>query len=268
MTAILPAQATTLRRLAEIWSGRRFILIGATAVGCWMNMWWRATADIDVSVAWDLDEFPRGLSAHAGWSRGQSEHRWHSPDGVKVDVLPAGDRLLESGSVVWANGAVMKLTGFRLAFEQAIPREDLVTGLVVNVPPLHVLTLLKMASYLDRPLEREHDLDDLVHVLRDGIPLDARITEETLDAQVDFHVAGAFLLGSNLRRIVDARDRDVVDTFLRQVLALDGHARTRDRMLANQQRRVHDVAEEDEDELAEELRRLWQAYARGFALPA
>jgi hypothetical protein len=43
-----------------MWSSRPFVLVGASAIECQKPMR-RATADLDLTVAASMDEFPAGL---------------------------------------------------------------------------------------------------------------------------------------------------------------------------------------------------------------
>ena len=98
------AQRAALREIARLWSARRFVLVGASAIQCQRPMR-RTTADIDLSVAASIEEFPAGLDQLAGWTRHpRREHEWTGPGGVRIDVIPAGPELLARGHVDWPSG--------------------------------------------------------------------------------------------------------------------------------------------------------------------
>ncbi len=46
-----PGQIAALRKLRELWPDRPFVLVGASALGCFLDFRWRATNDIDISVS-------------------------------------------------------------------------------------------------------------------------------------------------------------------------------------------------------------------------
>ncbi|HEY6559879.1 MAG TPA: hypothetical protein VI072_21495 [Polyangiaceae bacterium] len=52
-----------------------------------------------------------------------------------------------------------------LAFEHAEQRK-VVHGYTASVAPPRVVAVLKMTAYCDRPVEREHDLEDIAHLWR------------------------------------------------------------------------------------------------------
>ena len=160
-----------------------------------------------------------------GWKRNpKKEHEWLSPAEVKVDILPAGPTLLEAGEIVWpGTGIRMSLTGMRLALATA-RRLDVEVGLSIGIAPVPVIAILKMISYLDRPAERERDLHDLVHILEKHVPAEdtRRFEPEVLDAGVRYEHASAYLLGRDLRELVNDKERRAVDEFLARGLD-EGH---------------------------------------------
>jgi predicted nucleotidyltransferase len=209
-------QCQALRQLAELWSDTKFCLIGASALACQIDLP-RQTGDLDVSVSVSLDELAAGLPRLEGWKRNaKNEHEWLSPAGVKVDVLPAGPSLMAAGEIVWpGTGARMNLTGMRLALATDNTFE-VEAGLSIRVAPVPVIAVLKMISYLDRPADRERDLQDLALILENHVPAgdDRRFAPEVLDAGIPFEHASAYLLGHDLSELVNERERRAVDDFL------------------------------------------------------
>jgi predicted nucleotidyltransferase len=180
-----------------------------------MDMRWRATADLDLVLAVDEDVFPAGLEAQPGWTRDpRNEHEWHGPNGVRVDAIPAGPRLLSSGMITWEGGNRMSLTGMRHVFSTSAAT-NVGDGVVVRVPPLHVLALLKMISYLDRPAQRERDLADLGYIFEEyeGVESERRYAEY-VPPQLGFEARPAFLLGRDLAPLLDDRERAAIDKFI------------------------------------------------------
>lgn len=216
MIAFTPEQCRALRQLCELWRGTRFCLIGASALACQMDFR-RQTNDLDISVSVSLDELVASLPLLEGWKRGrQKEHEWLSPAGVKVDVLPAGPALLAAGDIVWpASGTRMTLTGLRLALDRSIPFE-IERGVSIPIAPVAVIAVLKMISYLDRPRERERDLHDLAYILESYVRPDddRRFEPSVLDAGLRYEQASAYLLGRDLRILVNASERRGIEQFL------------------------------------------------------
>jgi hypothetical protein len=165
-------QIDVLRQLTYLWTPERFVLIGAAALGCFLDMRWRGTADLDLTLAISLEEF-LDERLIPGWRRDRwMEHRWYAPSGEIVDIIPAGSDLLRKGAVEWPRtGHRMSLLGLRLAFERGVP-VAVAPDLSIKVAPVPVLTVLKIVAYEDRPTERERDLADLAYILTEYEPED------------------------------------------------------------------------------------------------
>ena len=227
-------QVQALRELDALWGRDSIVLIGASALTCSIDMNWRETHDLDISVAISIDDYPGGLSDLPGWKPHPTlEHEWLSPRGVRIDVLPSDDEHLRIGSITWPkSGFRMSLTGIRLAFlhSQRIPIAD---DFEVPVAPASVITVLKMAAYLDRLADRAKDLGDIGHVLENYIDDDddRRYSAEVFDRELDFDDVSAFLLGRDVGAVVQEPERDVVDAFIARVRSGGDHVATQARML-------------------------------------
>lgn len=217
MTPFGPAQVDVLRSLVRLWTPQRFVVIGASALACFMEMRWRMTQDLDLSLAAPLQGHAAGLESLPGWCPDQHmEHRWHAPGDVRVDIVPADAHLLRKGELVWPkSGQRMSLVGFRLAFNQGVP-VPAASDLGVRVAPIPVVLLLKMVAYLDRPSERERDLEDIGYILEEfvGGAAPDRFSDEVLERGLAFEEVSPFLLGRQLSAIVNRAEREVVGRFL------------------------------------------------------
>jgi hypothetical protein len=81
-----PRQIDALRQLTHLWMPERFVLIGAAALGCFLDMRWRGTADLDLALAISLEEFLDERLV-PGWRRDRRmEHRWYAPGGEMIDL--------------------------------------------------------------------------------------------------------------------------------------------------------------------------------------
>jgi len=219
--SLTPGQISALRDLEEVWPERAIVIIGATALGFYHDMTWRKTADVDIVVAVEIDEFPGQLVERPGWTRHPSlQHRFESPRGVKLDILPAGDALLKIGTIDWDSGHVISLAGLDLAFRHAASHE-VEADFVARVAPPAVVTVLKMASYLDRPEQRLRDLDDIAHLLdsyvEEGSP---RFWGEAIEYG-EYELAPAYLLGFDIGRIAAESHLKLVEEFISRVGDVD-----------------------------------------------
>jgi len=198
------------------------ILVGAQAYRMLVEDIDRQTRDIDVAVALEMEEWERASKALDAlvWVRDpRMECRWRTPRHTIFDIVPAGAARRGVGSIIWPRTEMaMSLGGFECAFRSAVDLE-LAPGFFFKVMPPAVFGLLKMASYLDNPERRERDLGDIRELLRlydEGS--DRVFSDEVLDAGLsDIEFAGAFLLGSDLRRLCADQDRRLVGEFLARV---------------------------------------------------
>ncbi len=227
-------QIEALRTLGGLWGQESFVLIGATALDCFMEMDWRGTHDLDLSVALSMDEYRSGLATLAGWRRHPVlEHEWLAPGNVRVDIVPAGELQLKAGEIVWpGSGARMSTTGLRLAFNSSISVR-LAKDLQIRVASPPAVTVMKMAAYLDRPAEREKDLEDIGHLLDTYVGDDdsRRFSDEVLDHGLDYEQVSAFLLGKDIGVMSDAEDLEAVAVFFSRVRDEADPAATQARML-------------------------------------
>jgi len=221
VTPFSAPQLRALRQLVDLWGADRVVLIGASALGCFLEMRWRQTGDLDLAVAASLEEY-LGAPLPPGWFRDtRMEQRWSSPEGVLVDVIPAGPELLRRGQMTWPrSGHRMTLLGLRLAFDHG--RRITVSGqLAVRVAPVPVLAILKIVAYRDRPQERERDLADLAYILTDFAPVN-RFSDEVVDLGLSYEEAGPFLLAREIAAIAGPAELERVDQFVAASLDEEG----------------------------------------------
>ncbi|TFG88265.1 MAG: hypothetical protein E4H17_02630 [Gemmatimonadales bacterium] len=262
MTWLTEDQVEALRELSRFWPEAGLSLIGASALGCLMPDFHRHTYDLDVAVATSLNELPSELNQPSGWQRDTGhELRWLTPAGVKVDLIPAGRELLAAGQVTWPSGHVMSLRGFRHAFSSTCPVE-VAPGFQFDVPTVPVITLLKVIAYQERPHERERDLGDIAFALDHFQSEDAerRYSTEILEAGIRYEEVSPYLLGRDLRGLVDEGERRSVMTFVALARGEADGGRTRILML--QQAPIPGWREHPED-----FRAAIAAFERGLSEP-
>ncbi len=256
--AVIPfsvGQVEALRHLSQFWAAEQFVLIGASALGCFLDMRWRGTADLDLTLAISLEEY-LDQTLVPGWRRDQGmEHRWYSPAGVIVDIIPAGPELLRQGEVQWPRtGHRMSLTGLRLAFGKRLP-VPVAPDLTVMVAPIPVLTVLKIVAYHDRPAERERDLPDLAYILMDYDPED-RFSDEVFELGLSYEEAGPFLLARQISGMVNDIERVEVERFVKEASDEDDPSGVQAKLLAQ----GPPSWRRDPEELSRSIR----AFGRGF----
>jgi predicted nucleotidyltransferase len=200
------------------------VIIGATALGFYIEMQWRKTSDVDLVVAIERDDFPGALVDREGWRQtANKEHEFTSPRGAKIDILPAGEALIAAGRITWQSGKVMSLAGMDLAFAHGSPQVTIDGGSVLVAPP-PVVVILKMAAFCDGPDRRERDLEDIAHLLQSyEADNDERWWSLVLNVSND-DFPSAYLLGLDVGRIVETDvHREIIARFLDTVGDPEGH---------------------------------------------
>jgi predicted nucleotidyltransferase len=219
---------SALRELKAVWPHDQVSLIGAAGLTCSMAHFHRQTNDLDIVVAVSLDSLPSALDRLPGWHRNpRIEHRWESPAGVRVDVIPAGPDLLAAGSVTWKSGLSMNLLGMNHALSR-VKTFDLAPHLKLDVATVAVITLLKIIAYGENPAERTRDLGDIAHVLEHYIEGDdpQRYSDAVFDANLQFEEVSGFLLGRDLAEFADEREGAFVNDFIERVEGATDGGRT------------------------------------------
>lgn len=215
-----PPEINAMRDLLSLWSSERVVLIGASALGCFMDMSWRRTADLDLSLSVSIEESCARIARLPGWSKHpRQEQRWQAPGDIAVDLIPADTTLLEKGSLVWpTSGFEMSLLGVRLTFEHATPVR-VSKELTIRAAPVPVIAVLKAVAYLDRPTDRERDLQDIAHILEDWIGAGdpRRFSDQILDLDLAFEDVSPFILGQNIGRVLIDKEKDALDVFLNRI---------------------------------------------------
>jgi predicted nucleotidyltransferase len=223
------SQIDALRTLQEIWSDERFVLIGASAVRLLTGDRSRGTQDLDLMLEVSLDRYPAGLEAQPGWTRHpKREHTWIGPGSCLLDIVPC-DREHGATSLVWPEtGSRMNLTGLRLAMDHAHSVE-VAPGVSIRVATLEAIVLLKMVSFLDRPPERDRDLEDIAFLFDEYIgPQDNRRYEDHIfELGLQYDEISPFLLGKKLAEISSTQERRTMQEFMALIKSSDSTAQAR-----------------------------------------
>lgn len=210
-------QVAALKTMQRIWPKEQIVLIGASALGHLIDMRWRQTHDLDFSISISAEEYAHGLKRLPGWTRDQRfEQRWIAPGDVRIDIIPAGPKLLAVGEIVWPESGIrMSLVGLRLAFENSLwlhVAEDL----ELQVARAPVIAVLKMVAYQDRPHERLGDLSDLAYLIDECLPEDdpRRFADEAFQFGLSYEDTSAFFLGREIGSIVNETEHNAVNSFV------------------------------------------------------
>jgi len=221
MPELTESQIADLRALHQhcLALGADLVIIGAIAYQVHFPKENRHTGDIDFAVALDLDEFAeleRRLLADKWVRFANREHRWRSPQGTILDLLPAGPKLRAAKQVTWpASQFTMSLVGFDHVFatNQQI---QFATDLSFKVISSTTLMLLKIVAYMDDQQRRAKDLEDIRGLLVEYEADSDRIfSDVVIDADLeDYGLAPAFLVGMDLGAMCTDEETAIVHAFL------------------------------------------------------
>lgn len=212
------ARDEALLRLAGLWPGTRLTVIGAAGLELQGSPIGanRSTMDVDLAVDRDQEAIDAVMAVAAGWKPDPRQpQRWLDPEGWPIDLIPASSELVSRGFITWPVGEkTLSLIGFRhLGRSEGtlfLPQ----FGLYVALP--HVVVLLKIVAWTDRPHERGKDLADIAAIVNRYLPdeEDRLYLGEASRLDIYGEDAQAWLLGFDIGRCVDDAERGVVDSFL------------------------------------------------------
>lgn len=102
MTEFTKGELDALRAVSSLWPDAKLVILGASALQCFMSLGWRKTQDLDLSVAARVEDVSAAVAQLPGWLPDpRQEQRWITPDGVAVDLVPASHEALERGYIEW-----------------------------------------------------------------------------------------------------------------------------------------------------------------------
>lgn len=253
-------QINAIGVLQDRWGHESVVLVGAAGLGLFLDMRWRRTDDLDLTVACDV-EGVLGLGTQLpGWRRGgHGEHSLLAPASVRIDLIPASDSMLADGHVQWPSGFRMNLAGMRLAFDHAVAVE-LGAARSMRVAPPEVIAVLKVIAYLDRPSARERDLIDLAYILEDRVAADdeERYASAVLDVDLDYDEAGPYVVGCRIGVMLNSAEFGCTSQFLESALDPRDSGAIRQRLLMSGPMSWRDGDDEG-------VRRRLAAFARGIS---
>lgn len=214
-----------IRALQRLWPNTPMSLVGASAVACHIPFEHRITQDIDLALAVGIDDAHAALTRELGWvADARIPHRWASPTGVSIDLIPVEPALLAAGEVIWPGGQRFTLLGFRHALSSTVT-VSIADDAELQVASVPALCLLKTIAYESSPVDRERDLGDIAWLLELGVHQndEARFSSLAVASRLPDDLLGAFLLGARLRALIDASERRALLAFHERVMgALDG----------------------------------------------
>jgi len=188
-----------------------YALIGANALLLHGIQLPRTTRDLDFVIAVeDSFQHVRQALLKQGFRHGKIPHRFHTPQGTQVDVLPVTRRATETGFIEFPDGERLTALGFSEALKHA--EEKPVGDCVVSVAPLPILVALKILAATRR---HGSDLQDIAACMNQYEEQGARRFDDVVYAEsLTFETAGAYLLGRDLLSMMGAKTLIAVNEAL------------------------------------------------------
>jgi len=191
--------------------GGAYALIGANALLLHGVRLPRTTRDLDFIVAVeDSFQHVRQALLKQGFRHGKIPHRFYTPEGTQVDVLPITKRAIEAGFIEFPDGERLTALGFSEALTHV--EEKPVGNCVVSVAPLPILVALKILTATKR---YGADLQDAIACMRQYEEQGARRFDDVVYTEsLTFETAGAYLLGRDLASMATAKTLVAVEEAL------------------------------------------------------
>ena len=200
-----------------------YVVIGATVPSLLIDLkqggtGFRGTEDVDYSIevkSWQDFETIKNDLEDLGFEQKVDgiEHRFDL-DNVLIDILPYGKNLQEEGVIVFpGTERKINVTGFDKLFKYSQP-EKIDDDLNINIIPLPLLVFTKILAYQDRQAQK--DLEDIYYVLTnyEKSSDSERRFEISYVNDIDYEYTGSFLLGKDLKELLDKTEVEIVEEFL------------------------------------------------------
>ncbi len=220
-----------------------YFIIGATARDILMNHVFginpgRATRDVDFAIAladWNEFEVIKKEfvdSGHFQTAEGETHRLYYQKDkfgfAYPLDLIPFGAIESNGNTIAWPPdmAVVMNVIGYREALKSAV-QVNVGHGLAVNVVSIPALAALKLVAWNDRGLGDNKDAQDLFFLLRHYHETGNfdRLYEEGFSlleaAGFDVTLAGAALLGFDVKLILEEKTRAAIVEILRDPVKRD-----------------------------------------------
>jgi len=201
--------------------GLRIVIVGANArwILAGESAGLRPTRDTDAVVAestWSAFEALGRLLIGVGFTQ-SLPHRFRSSEGALIDLIPFGPSVVQDGRITWPTGESMAVLGLEEALSSAVRRTP-AEGLELEIASEPAYVILKIVAYEERRHDRPHDVADLLIALEQYAEEgDRRFELDRVavdDRRLTWEEAGAYLLGTDVRRIARPDSLATIVRFL------------------------------------------------------
>lgn len=208
--------------------GIPYVVIGATARDLVLHHFYgakiqRATMDVDFAIQvadWSAYSALTDALVKEGYEPTKMVHRFRSPTGGAIDIVPFGAVEDEQATIAWPPSGDIKMTvlGMKEAFDTSIRvslTENAEPGIPVASPT--GLTILKLIAWTERPADqRVKDAQDLVYIIESHEHIPA-VRDECYDDQElmarnewDINLSAAEILGTHVRNVLQSKAAELL----------------------------------------------------------
>ncbi|MBS3742202.1 MAG: hypothetical protein KGY74_08790 [Candidatus Cloacimonetes bacterium] len=183
---------------------------------------YRPTKDLDLSIkchGWNDYEALVNDLEQMGFSRKESrpEHTLFYKNTI-IDLIPYIENNIVKEHITFPEtNNVFNMKGFDKLFNNAI-KKKINNKLYVQTVPLHLLVYSKIIAFLDRAKSKNNydDLKDILYIFRnyDDVENSERRFEIDPKFNIKYEQRGAFLVGADLKKILQNEEKEEVIKFL------------------------------------------------------
>ncbi|MCA6574932.1 MAG: hypothetical protein IM537_18840 [Pseudanabaena sp. M57BS1SP1A06MG] len=178
----------------------------------------RSTKDWDVAISVDSWDSYQALGEaltngdYPPFRSTKTPHRFrHIETGIDVDIVPFGAIGEPDKQIIWADsGNPMSILGFEEALSHATTTN--IDDLEIQVIDIPSFVVLKVFAWGDRGESTNKDVDDIEFILskyEDDDRVYSELVEELSSGDVDFYDANIYLLGQDIRRML--QDKTLIE---------------------------------------------------------
>lgn len=183
---------------------------------------YRPTKDLDLSIkccVWDdyysLIEDLKKLGF--AQKKNGPEHTLSYKNTI-IDLIPYPENNIENDHITFPKTQnVLNMKGFDKLFYNSI-KKKISDKLYINTIPLHLFVYSKIIAFLDRAKLKNNydDFEDIIYVFRnyEDVEKSERRFEIDTKLNIKYEYSGAYLVGADLKKILQQEDKKGVKKFL------------------------------------------------------
>lgn len=228
----LPQQFETLNKLCQCFKDQEFFVIGATArdmlsIALGIDLSTRTTRDLDISIAvdsWDSFMKVQELLINSGFEKDSIRKQRFYYKYFELDVVPFGKLSEDGAKIFWPPEASPEMTvrGFESVLKECVNVKVDDADIEFKIPTTAGLFVTKLDAWIDRGLEKDNDMDDMMYLVDNFYlpnctePVYTEVFEAVEDS--DMFISGAYMLAMDASLLLSDEEKayykDKIETEL------------------------------------------------------